>query len=476
MFEYGNYLTYGSGCGAMVFANPVIAFAIGLVSVVALLVWIRLPAFVGLIIATLIVGVATAEVPLQEVPSEMATAFGETMIGIGIPILMAAVIGKTMMESGAAERIVRAFQQVTGEERSYLALWGSSGVLAIPVFFDNVFYLLAPLARSMRARTGRDYALFITVVGAAGVTTHGFVPPTPGPLAVALELNVDLGVTMLVGVIVAIPTALVAGVLYGKWINRHLPDIPLRETMGSSGETMQELVDRPSSALPGLFESTLPILLAVVLVGANTTTDQLVDAGVLSEGDITNVIATFLGDANFALTAAALAAALTYLRMSTLSREAWTDELVEALQSGGHIAAITAAGGAFGAMLAASGIGDYIASTLEGLGIPLLVAGFVIAATIRIAQGSATVALLTTAGIMAPLLPQLTVHPVYLVLIIGAGGSIFSWFNDSGFWIVKEVGGLTQEETLKIWTALTTIVSIVGFVIIMVASTLFPFA
>lgn len=460
----------------MVFANPVLVFAIGLIAVVGLLVWLRMPAFIGLIIATMIVGAATTEVSFEEVPAETASAFGETMVGIGIPILMAAVIGKTMMESGAAERIVRSFQSVTGEERSYLALWGSSGVLAIPVFFDNVFYLLAPLARSMRARTGRDYALFITVVGAAGVTTHGFVPPTPGPLAVSLELGVDLGLTILVGLLVAIPTALLAGVVYGKWINRQLDDIPLRETMGSTAREMQNLADRPISALPGLFEATLPILLAVLLIGASTTTDTLVDAGLLAENSTLTVVAGFLGDANFALTAAALSAALTYLRTQSLDRDVWSDELVEALQSGGHIAAITAAGGAFGAMLAASGIGDYIASALQGLGIPLLVAGFVIAATVRIAQGSATVALLTTAGIMAPLLGQLSVHPVYLVMIIGAGGTIFSWFNDSGYWIVKEVGGLTQEETLKIWTALTTIVSITGFVIVMIVSTLFPFA
>jgi GntP family gluconate:H+ symporter len=460
----------------MVLANPVPVFVIGLVVVVALLVWLRVPAFIGLVIATLVVGAATAEVPFAEVPAQTAEAFGETMAGIGIPILMAAVIGKTMMESGAAEQIVRWFQSLTGEDRSYLALWGSSGVLAIPVFFDNVFYLLAPLARSMRARTGRDYALFITVVGAAGVTTHGFVPPTPGPLAVALELGVDLGLTMVVGFLVAVPTALVAGVFYGHWINRQLPDIPLRETMGSTAEEMQELVDQPSSALPGLFEAMLPILLAVVLVGSNTTVDYLVDLGVVAEDSLLVPFTSFVGNANFALTAAALAAALTYLRSRSLDRDTWADELVESLKSGGHIAAITAAGGAFGAMLAASGIGEYIAGALQEVGIPLLVAGFVIAATVRIAQGSATVALLTTAGIMAPLVDQLAVHPVYLVMIIGAGGTIFSWFNDSGYWIVKEVGGLTQEETIKIWTALTTIVSITGFLVVMIVSTIFPFA
>ncbi len=148
------YFEQGGVIGGMAFENPVIVFGIGLVVVVALLVWLRVPAFIGLIIATVVVGAATAEVPLADVPAETAGGFGETMTSVGIPILMAAVIGKTMMESGAAERIVRWFQSFTPDDKSYLALGGASGVLAIPVFFDNVFFLLAPLARSMRARTG----------------------------------------------------------------------------------------------------------------------------------------------------------------------------------------------------------------------------------------------------------------------------------------------------------------------------------
>ncbi|MFC6904273.1 GntP family permease [Halalkalicoccus tibetensis] len=456
--------------------NPVLVFGIGLVAVVLLLVWLKVPAFLGLVVATLIVGAATAQIPFGEVPEATAEAFGETMVGVGIPILMAAVIGKTMMESGAAERVVRGFQSLTGEERSYLALWGSSSALSIPVFFDNVFFLMAPLARSMRARTGRDYALFITVVGAGAATTHVFVPPTPGPLAVALELGVDLGIVMLIGFLVAVPTAVVAGVLYGHWINERIDDIPLRESMGSSAEKMQEMAERPTEKLPGMVEATLPITLAIVLIASNTTVDYLVDLELVAENSPLVAITSFLGNANFALTAAAFAAALTFYRIRALDRDTWADELVESLKSGGHIAAITAAGGAFGATLAEAGIGDYIATLFADIGIPLLIAGFVIAATIRIAQGSATVAMLTTAGIMAPLVPDLTVHPVYLALIIGAGGNICSWFNDSGFWVIKEIGGLTQIETLQIWTVLTTIISITGFIIIMVLSTLFPMA
>nr|WP_306052216.1 SLC13 family permease [Natronococcus sp. AD5] len=474
----------------MAIANPLIVFAIGLIAVIALLVWLKLPAVLGLLIASLIVGAATAAVPFGEVPAEIAGGFGETMTGIGIPILMAAVIGKGMMESGAAERIVRSFQSTTGEDKSYLALWGSSSALSIPVFFDNVFYLMAPLARSMRARTGRDYALFLCVVGAGAATTHVFVPPTPGPLAVAAELGdaVDLGAMMIGGVLIAIPTAAVSGILYGRWINARLDDIPLRETMGSTAEEVHELAERSTSELPGMFEASLPIILAVVLVATNTTVNFLVDLaeeGVAPFDAIGGAlesfvpVASFLGDPNFALTAAALAAAVTYLRVRAISQDVWTDELVESLKSGAHIAAITSAGGAFGGLLAASGIGEYITDLVAvgaGGGVTVLVSAWLIAAAIRIAQGSATVAMITTAGIMAPQVPDLAVHPVYLALIIGAGGNICSWFNDSGFWLVKEIGGLTQTETVKIWTALTTIISVTAFIIIVTVSSIMPLA
>ncbi len=150
--------------------------------------------------------------------------------------------------------------------------------------------------------------------------------------------------------------------------------------------------------------------------------------------------------------------------------------LTGALRTGGNIAAITAAGGAFGALLATAGVGDYIANVLSGIGLGLIVTAWVIAAAVRIAQGSATVALLTTAGIVAPLLGQLTVHPVYVALAIGAGGTRTSWYNDSGFWLVKEIVGLTQAETLKTWTVLTTLIAITGLISVLVLSSIFPLA
>ncbi|WP_323174576.1 gluconate:H+ symporter [Natrialba sp. PRR66] len=449
---------------------PLVAFGVGLVATILLLVKLKLPAFIGLIISTFIVGIVAPGVPLEEIASETATSFGDTFAGVGIPILMAAVIGKTMLESGAAERIIRSFTAITGEENGEYALFGSGFILAIPVFFGNVFYLLAPLARSMRARVGHSYSLFIVVICAAAATTHVFVPPTPGPLAVASEIDANLGTTILIGILVGAPTAVLSGLVYGKFISKRI-EIPLRDTMGTTTEELKEISQQRTSTLPGVLEASLPIVLAIVLVGAQTVTDTFFAAS-------TSFVSffAFVGDPNFALTAAALASAITFYRSKSDDLEAWAEELTEALKEGGNIAAIVGAGGAFGGMLAAAGVGGYISNALQGLGFGLIVTAWIIAAAVRIAQGSATVAMLTTAGIVEPLVGQLSVHPAYLVMAIGAGGNILSWYNDGGFWIITEIGGLTQAEALKTWTVVTTLIAIFGLVFTIAFSTVLPLA
>ncbi|WP_129115917.1 GntP family permease [Halegenticoccus tardaugens] len=449
---------------------PLVAFVVGLATTVLLLVRLKLPAFIGLIIATFAVGLVAPQVPLTDVATQTATGFGDTFAGVGIPILMAAVIGKTMLESGAAERIIRAFTSVTGEDHGEYALFGSGFVLAIPVFFGNVFYLLAPLARSMRVRVGHSYALFIITICAAAATTHVFVPPTPGPLAVAGEIGANLGTTILVGLAVGFPTAVLSGLVYGKFISKRI-DIPLRDTMGTTTEELKDLSQQSTSKLPGVLEASLPILLAIVLVGAQTVTDTFFSG---SAWFVT--VFAFVGDPNFALTVAALASAVTFYRMKSLDIEAWAAELTEALKEGGNIAAIVGAGGAFGGMLAAAGVGTYISSALQEVGFGLIVTAWIIAAAVRIAQGSATVAMLTTAGIIAPLVGQLTVNPAYLVMAIGAGGNILSWYNDGGFWIITEIGGLTQAEALKTWTVVTTLIAVFGLIFVIMFSTVLPLA
>ncbi|WP_222918742.1 SLC13 family permease [Natrinema sp. SYSU A 869] len=462
----------------MVATAPLIAFGIGLVSVILFLVVWDVPAFVGLILSALLVGTTNAflltDVGIGGIPEAVATAFGNNMAGVGIPILMAAVIGKSMTDSGAANRIVRSFQSFVSDDNADLSLWVSSSILSIPVFFDNVFYLMAPLARAMRARIGKNYALYIVVVGGGGVAMHAFVPPTPGPLAVAQELDPErsiLGTTIIIGLAVALPAALISGILFGRFINQYV-DIPLRDTMGTTVEDLEEQASKPASNLPSFTESILPVIVAVSLIAASTVVNTFVDVYPALES--VQPATDYVGNVNFSLTLAAVIASLTYLRMDDFPRSVWEDEITDALRNGGNIAAITAAGGAFGAMLAEAGIGEVVASTLDGIGIGLLVTAWLIAAILRVAQGSVTVAMLTTGGIMAPQVPELTVHPAYLVMAIGSGAVICSWFNDSGFWIVKEIGGLTKAETLKTWTALTIVLSFSSLGLLLVYSTAFP--
>lgn len=456
-------------------AGPLLALVAGIATIVFLLIYLDLPPFIALVIAGFVVGAVSPDIPFGDVPGEFAGSFGDGMAGIGIPILMAAIIGKAMIESGAADRIVRFFNGVFGRDNTEYSLFSSGFVMAIPVFFDNVFYLLAPLARAARSRTGQNYALFIVAIGAAGAVTHGFVPPTPGPL-LAVETfaeagaSTNLGLTIGVGLLTGLPTALVAGLGYGYVINRRL-EIPLRDAMGTTVEELNEKVERPTSQLPGLLEAMLPILLAVLLVGADTFVTTFI-----GEDTAAASVTNFIGDPNFALTAAALAAAFTYFRMSDISGDVFSDELTEALKSGGNIAAITAAGGAFGYMLQQAGAGELIANSLQELGLGVLATAWVIAAGVRLVQGSATVAITTTAGITAPMAGSFSANPAYLVMAIGAGATFCSWYNDSGFWIVKEIGGLTQGETLKTWTVSTILIGIVGLISTLVFSTILPLA
>jgi GntP family gluconate:H+ symporter len=448
--------------------NPLVVFLVGVALLVVLLLKLKLPAFVGLVVTTMVVGLVSPEVAFSDVASQTAEGFGGVMTAIGIPILMAAIIGKTLMDSGAAERIVRGFMSLTGQNRSEYALLGSGYVLSVPVFFDNVFYLLAPIARSMRARVGGNYALFIVALTAGAGATHMFVPPTPGPLAAADELEVELGIAILVGIPMALVTSIVSGIIYGRWINNRM-EIPLRDVMGTTAEELQTAAETETGDLPGLFESLLPILLAVVLVASNTMLSTFAPG---MEGAIG--VTTFIGDPNFALTVAALTSAYTFWRFSDIDADQFSEDLVTAIKDGGNIIAITAGGGAFGSMLGNAGVGQYIADILAEVGIPLIVSAWLVAAMVRIAQGSGTVALLTAAGMMAPLAGDYGSHPVFLMMAIGSGAIILSWYNDSGFWIVSEMGGLTQIETFKTWSAMTTIMSITGLITAVIFSFVIP--
>lgn len=552
--------------------DPFVILLIGVAVVIGMIIGLRINAFIALITAALVVSfLAPGEI--ADKVSRVASAFGGTAGGIGIVIALAAVIGKCLMDSGAADRIVQSFVKCLGEKRSPLALAGSGFVLSIPVFFDTVFYLLVPLARSLFRSTKKNYLLYVLAITAGAAITHSLVPPTPGPLLMAQQLGVDLGYMIGVGALIGLPSAAV-GLLFAVWLNKRMP-IEMRPLAGDIEEDENAPVgDRK---LPGLFVSLLPILLPVALIGANTALEtrangeraaQVKPAQVLNIDGLYSAVADseepaaiavrdslppkadatpesvaaalntslksrdafetgqnlsranlavvehvnrgalekalpegvlekhtwdtakrkaaniskVYGDANFALLLSAIIAVLLYVKQCRPGKKEFSEMLEHSLMSGGLIILITAAGGAFGAMLGAAKIGPAIENmfptSTEGAGVGLLVLAFGISALLKIAQGSTTVAVITASGMIAAMTEGMTLgfHPVYLATAIGGGGLVGSWMNDSGFWIFSKMGGLTEAESLKSWTPLLCVLGITAFVMSILLSLVMPLA
>jgi GntP family gluconate:H+ symporter len=312
--------------------------------------------------------------------------------------------------------------------------------------------------------------LYTTAIIGGAFAAHALVPPTPGPIAVAGEFGIDLGTVIIAGLLIGFPTSVIGGLVYGRWIDARM-DVPLREALGTTVEDLNETMERSNAELPSFLEAFAPIGLAVILVATST-----IASNVLPEGSPVIPVTTFFGDANIALTVAALASIWTFYRFQEGDLEAFHDELVTALKDGGNIIAITAAGGAFGAMLGSAGVGDFLVSVMQNLGVGPLVTAWLIAAVLIVSTGSLTVAMITGATIMSSFVDQLAVHPVYLLLTIGTGAMFFAWHNSSPFWIINEIGGLEQDETLRTFSFVGLVMSVTGLIITLIVATVFPMA
>jgi len=444
---------------------PLFILLIGMATVVGLIMVLRLHAFFALITAALVVSLL-APGDMADKVGRVAAAFGSTAGSIGIVIALAAVIGMCMLESGAADRIVRWFLTLFGVDRADVALLASGFVLSIPVFFDTVFYLLIPLARSMYQQTGRGYAKYIMVIAGSAIITHSLVPPTPGPLVNAQNLGVDLGTMIMVGLLVSAPAAVV-GLLAASWLDARL-DIPMR----GISETVQQEPLRDDQ-LPGLGVSLLPIVLPVVLITTNTITQAAAPDAPLAQWT------AIVGNPNLAMFAAAAVALILYVAKRRPDRGRFTSQVEQSLMSGGLIILITSAGGAFGAMLQAAEIGP----ALQGLlgttapsGMALLLTGFFMASLLKVAQGSSTVSMITTSAMLGAMIVPGTLdfHPVYVATAIGSGSMVGSWMNDSGFWIVSKMGVLTEAETFKTWSAIAATVGVAALLATIALATVMP--
>ncbi len=403
----------------------------------------------------------------DSVGTRVAAGFGTTAGSIGIIIALAAIIGECLMHSGAADRIVLSIRRGLGDARAPQGFVVSGFVLCIGMFFDTVFYLLLPLAKTMRRRTGKHWVLYVLCVVAGATMAHALVPPTPGPLLVANELGINMGAMMIGGAVVGL-IASTAGYLYAVWADRRW-DVPLPDE-----ESAAAPVGEPApESLPPLLVALAPILLPVVLISSAALLD-LRPAGTAQPEWA--ALLRFWGDRNVALMLAALLALgmLWWYRRQSL--KGLGTVVQSALASAGVIILIIAAGGAFGAVLKQAGIAAALTALMPSAKVALLPVAFLITSTIRIAQGSATVAMITTVGIVAPLVAagDLGYHPLYVALAIGCGSKPIPWMNDSGFWIISRMSGFSELQTLRTASAMMSLMGVVGLLATLLGAWLLP--
>jgi gluconate:H+ symporter, GntP family len=464
---------------------PFAVLAICLAAIILMITKLRIHAFIALLFAAFLAGFLAEKLPgeygttndpskershwIQAV--ELSTSeFGVTAGKITAVIAFAAIISYCLMESGAADKVVRRFLRLFGEKRAGDAIATSSYVLSIPIFFDTFFMLLLPLARALRLRTGKNFILYTMAICCGGVVTHSLIVPHPGPLAMAEILNVNIGRTIIVGLIIGIFPVLASWHTV-KWINSRM-EIPLRETAGASLDDLQKNVERPESELPSLFASLVPVLLPIILISLASTFDAVES---LKNGNkaLYDTV-QFIGNRNVALVIGAFFAVGLLLKRFSLAEI--FERIGPPLETAGMIILITSAGGAFGLMLKNAGVGTAIQALMAGRNVNLIFVAWLVAGVIRVAQGSATVAMLTTAAMISPMLTSasLPYHPVYIFCAIGFGAMMLSWMNDSGFWVVGRLSGFTEKETLKTWTVVATVNSVVGLLATWIGSILVP--
>jgi GntP family gluconate:H+ symporter len=454
---------------------PLAILVVSVLFIIGAIAWGKLHPFFALVFAALLVGVLSAvaapePLALGKVVETVMVELGIAAGKIAFTIAIAAVLGLALMESGAADKIVRRFVAVLGESRAEWALLASGFILSIPVFFDTAFFLLVPLARALSLRTGKNYLLYVLAISAGGVITHGTVPPTPGPLLVAELLPVDLGLAIVGGILFGVLPAL-AGLAWCRWVNARYP-VPLRECPGASLESLAAVAARRDDELPGFAVSIAPIVLPILLIAL---TSILTASHVSLSPGLTQAVA-FFGNKNIALLLGAIIALAVYARQKQVSLRSVGTVLGPPLETAGIIILITSAGGAFGAMINKSGLGAAITGLAGGSTINFVILAWVLAVVVRVAQGSATVAMITASTIILSMAGPagFGVHPFYIFMAVGYGGFALSWMNDSGFWIFSRMGGFTERETLRTWTPLLTIMSVIGLLQILLASALWP--
>ena len=467
----------------------ILAALLGIAAVVLLITWLKMHPFLALILGSAVLGIVAGLGPTPTVDS-FVKGVGSTVGSVGLLIALGAMVGGLLADSGGADRIVQTVvEKVPGGALPW-AMAGAAALVGIPLFFEVGVVLLVPIVLLVARRTNLPLML-VGIPALAGLSVlHGFVPPHPGPLVAIDSLGADLGITLALGLLVAIPTVLVAGPIFGTFIARyvpiHAPALLDRETVGagrggaggSAGDVTDPDADhtssaegrggpdtdaRPATRRPGFAVTVFTVLLPVLLMLARAVGEVF-----LQEDSNPRQFLEVIGNPVVALLAGVLFGMVTLGLGSGMDRSRVSGTVGGALPGIAGILLIVAAGGGFKQTLIDAGVGNVIADWAEGANISALVLGWLVAVGIRLATGSATVATITAAGIVVPLAEGMDRPEVaLLVLAIGAGSLFFSHVNDAGFWLVKEYFGMTVGQTIKTWSVMETLISVVGLLCVL---------
>ncbi|MFC7894975.1 GntP family permease [Streptomyces sp. NPDC057381] len=455
--------------------------AIGIALLLFLIIKVRLQPFVALLAVSIAVGLLAGlsvtelfgTVQKSDAVSTIESGMGGILGHVAIIIGLGTMLGAILEVSGGAQVLASRLLGLFGEKRAPLAMGLTGLIFGVPVFFDVGIFVLAPIVYAAAKRSGKSVLLYCLPLLAGLSMTHAFLPPHPGPVAAAGLLKVDLGWVILMGIVCGIPAVLAAWA-FSAWIGRRI-FVPVPQDMVEAAEeAKQAVVDEQSKA--GVAPHESPVALGTVLGIIGTPLVLILAATfssiALDESTLRSVI-EFFGNPFVALTIALL---LAYYLLGI--RRGWSRKSLETVSTAslkpvGNILLVVGAGGVFGAVLSASGVAQALSDTFNDVGLPVIVLSYLISLVLRVAQGSATVAIVTTAGIVAPLLAEGDHSQAFVALVIMAisAGSIFaSHVNDGGFWMVAKYFGISERDTLKTWTVLESVLSVAGFVVAAVLS------
>lgn len=449
-------------------SGVLLAIAAGAVALLLLLIIrFKVHAFVALVLVSFLTALATKIAP-ADVVTTMTDGFGSTLASVALLVGLGAMIGRLLEVTGGAQVLADTLIARFGEDRAPFALGVASLLFGFPIFFDAGLVVMLPIIFSVARRFGGSVLRYAFPAAGAFAVMHAFVPPHPGPVAAADLVGADMGLLLIIGLIIGLPTWYLASYLYGLWAgSRYMVDVP--DLLAGPPSTPEAKAGR----LPSFGLVLTVLLMPMVLIFVDTGLNTLATSGVV-DGEATWVLALrIIGKTPIALLITTLFA-MVVLGWRNRTRSEVETVLNDALGPVCAIILITGAGGMFGGVLRASGIGQALAGTLESTGLPVIVAAFVVSAALRVAQGSATVALTTAASLMAPTIEATSglssIDLVLVVIAIAGGATVLSHVNDSGFWLVGRFLGMDEKTTLKTWTVMETLIGVIGFAFAFVAS------